>query len=156
MNNNSKVESTSNVNEVSRISSGTVLKGEISSQNDIRIDGTFEGKIFFFFFVVIGDKALISGDIICDNVDLWGKMTGSLYVKDALSLKEGCVINGDLHVKRLVVELGAKFDGNCKMLQEGEFDKLASSVTGKDSSAEQLPKTIGTVVNLGAPQAARN
>ena len=28
-----------NVNEVSRISAGTVIKGEINSPNDLRIDG---------------------------------------------------------------------------------------------------------------------
>ena len=38
-------ETTVNVNEVSRISSGTIIKGEIISPNDIRIDGNFEGKI---------------------------------------------------------------------------------------------------------------
>lgn len=35
-----------NVNEVSRISTGTVLKGEINSPVDLRIDGIFEGRIF--------------------------------------------------------------------------------------------------------------
>ena len=110
-----------NVNEVSRISTGTVIKGEINSPNDIRIDGVFEGKIFSKGRVVVGEKAEIKGDIVCDNVDFWGKMTGSLFVRDTLSLKDTCSVNGDLHVQRLVVELGAHFDGTCKMLKEGEF-----------------------------------
>ena len=62
-------ETTVNVNEVSRISSGTIIKGEIISPNDIRIDGNFEGKISSKGRVVIGDKAVINGDIICENVD---------------------------------------------------------------------------------------
>ncbi len=70
-----------NVNEVSRISTGTVIKGEINSPNDIRIDGVFEGKIFSKGRVVVGEKAEIKGDIVCDNVDFWGKMTGSLFLK---------------------------------------------------------------------------
>ena len=61
-----------NVNEVSRISTGTIFKGEISSSNDIRIDGTFEGKIYSKGRVVVGEKARIKGDIICTNVDFWG------------------------------------------------------------------------------------
>lgn len=116
-----------NVNEVSRISSGTQIKGEIFSPNDIRIDGTFEGKINSKGRVVVGDKAVINGDIICDNVDFWGKMTGGLYVKDTLSLKEGCKVDGNLHVKRLVVELGAQFNGNCRMLADGEFEKISGA-----------------------------
>ena len=114
-----------NVNEVSRISTGTVIKGEINSPNDIRIDGVFEGKIFSKGRVVVGEKAEIKGDIVCDNVDFWGKITGSLFVRDTLTLKDTCSVNGDLHVQRLVVELGAHFDGTCKMLKEGEFEHVS-------------------------------
>lgn len=123
------MEQSVNVNDVSRISTGTSMKGEINSPSDIRIDGSFEGKVISKGRVVIGDKAVISGDIICENVDFWGKMTGALYVRDTLALKEGCVVNGDLHVKRLSVELGARFEGNCKMLGEGEFEKVAGEVS---------------------------
>ena len=119
-----------NINEVSRISAGTVFKGEITSPNDIRIDGTFEGKVYSKGRVVVGDKAVVKGDIICQNVDFWGKLTGNFYVKDTLSLKSGCIVDGDLHVKRLQVELDAKFNGNCKMISESEFDKIASEITG--------------------------
>lgn len=122
-----------NVNEVSRISTGTVIKGEINSPNDIRIDGVFEGKIFSKGRVVVGEKAEIKGDIVCDNVDFWGKMTGSLFVRDTLTLKDTCSVNGDLHVQRLVVELGAHFDGTCKMLKEGEFEHVSKPAAEEDA-----------------------
>ena len=67
-----KVEPVVNVNSISRISAGTVIKGEIVSPYDIRIDGTFEGKIQSKGRVVIGESAHIKGDIICENIDLWG------------------------------------------------------------------------------------
>ena len=73
-----------NVNEVSRISTGTVIKGEINSPNDIRIDGAFEGKLVCKGRVVVGEKAVIKGDIICENLDFWGRLEGSLYVKDKI------------------------------------------------------------------------
>ncbi len=124
-----------NVNEVSRISTGTVIKGEINSPNDIRIDGVFEGKIFSKGRVVVGEKAEIKGDIVCDNVDFWGKMTGSLFVRDTLTLKDTCSVNGDLHVQRLVVELGAHFDGTCKMLKEGEFEHVSKPADQEEVEA---------------------
>ncbi len=116
-----------NVNEVSRISTGTSIKGEISSPNDIRIDGCFEGRITSDGRVVVGDKAEIKGDIYCENLDFWGKLSGNLYVKDTLTLKDSSVVNGELHVKRLVVELGAHFDGSCKMLTDQDIESFASS-----------------------------
>ena len=124
-----------NVNEVSRISTGTVIKGEINSPNNIRIDGTFEGKIVCKGRVVAGEKAVIKGDIVCENVDFWGKLEGCLYVKDTLTLKDTCTVTGDLHIKRLVVELGARFNGACKMLVEGEFEKLTGTAPKKEPVA---------------------
>ena len=124
-----------NVNEVSRISTGTVIKGEINSPNDIRIDGAFEGKIVCKGRVVAGEKAVIKGDIVCENVDFWGKLEGCLYVKDTLTLKDTCTVTGDLHIKRLVVELGARFNGACKMLVEGEFEKLTGTAPKKEPVA---------------------
>ena len=121
------MEPTVNVNEVSRISTGTTVKGEISSSNDIRIDGTFEGKIYSKGRVVVGEKALIKGDIICSNVDFWGTMEGNFFVKDTLSLKSSSKVKGDLHIKRLQVELDAKFDGTCQMISESDFDRLCGN-----------------------------
>ena len=130
-----KIEPVVNVNSISRISAGTVIKGEILSPNDIRIDGTFEGRIQSKGRVVVGESATIKGDIVCENVDLWGKVEGNLFVKDTLSLKEGCVVSGNLHIRRLSVELGSTFNGNCKTITEAEFNKLA----GLEAAAQPTP-----------------
>lgn len=122
-----KIETALNVNSISRISAGTVIKGEILSPGDIRIDGSFDGKLQSKGRVVVGETAVIKGDIFCDNIDLWGKVEGNLYVKDTLALKEGCTVNGNLHIKKLSVELGAVFNGNCKTISEAEFDKLTGA-----------------------------
>ena len=46
-------------NKVSKISEGTVIKGEIISPNDMRIDGAFEGKMVVKGKVTIGESASI-------------------------------------------------------------------------------------------------
>ena len=135
-----KSEPTVNVNSISRISSGTVIKGEIVSPYDIRIDGTFEGKVQTKGRVVIGETANIKGDVICENIDLWGKMEGNLYVKDTLSLMEGCSMDGNLHVRRLAVELGSTFNGNCRMITEAEFNKIAGVEAPKTEPAKPAQK----------------
>ena len=116
-----------NANAISRISAGTLIKGEILSPCDIRVDGTFEGKIHSKGRVVVGETAHIKGDIICENIDLWGKVDGNVFVKDTLNLKEGCVVNGNLNIRKLSVELGATFNGNCKMITETDFDRVSGA-----------------------------
>ncbi len=127
------LSSSSEINDVSRISAGTVIKGDITSPNDIRIDGTFEGRIFSQAKVVVGEKAIIKGDVICNNADFWGTMIkGNFFVKDTLSLKDTCVVEGDLHTGRLQIELDAKLTGSCRIITEEEFNQL--------TSAESIPE----------------
>lgn len=116
------------INSVSRISTGTICKGEIYSQYDIRVDGTFEGKLHSKGRVVVGENAVVSGDIVCDNVDLWGKFSGELFVKDTLVLKSGCSVGGSINVRRFMVELGSEFNGSCKMISEEDYDKIVGKI----------------------------
>ena len=133
----SKTETVVNVNSISRISAGTVIKGEILSPTDIRIDGTFEGRIQSKGRVVVGETAVIKADIVCENVDLWGKVEGNLFVKDTLALMEGCHVTGSLNIKRLSVELGSTFNGNCRMISDGEFEKVAGIEPAKAEPAKK-------------------
>lgn len=128
-----KMDNTVNVNDVSRISAGTLVKGEIQAPGDIRIDGSFNGKLVSKGRVVVGEKAALTGDVICQNMDFCGTMKGNFYVKDTLNLKAGCSVEGDLHIKRLQVELGARFNGNCHMLEDAEFDKLTGTVAAPEA-----------------------
>ena len=130
-----KTETTVNVNSISRISAGTHIKGEISSPNDIRIDGLFEGRIQSKGRVVVGETARIKGNIICTDVDMWGSLEGDIYVKDVLALKSGCSVNGNINTRRLYVELGAELNGNCRMISEQEFESI--SETGEGDSSEK-------------------
>ena len=123
-----KMDTTVNVNDVSRIAAGTVFKGELTSPGDIRIDGEFEGKIYSKGRVVIGEKASFKGDIVCVNLDFYGTMVGNFFVKETLTLKSHCKVDGDLNTKRLQVELDAQFNGSCRMIDDGEFDKLAAQL----------------------------
>lgn len=113
-----KMDQQININAVSRIANGTKFNGEIESPTDLRIDGEFVGKIDCKGRVVIGEGANVNAQIECENLDLFGNVSGDLTVHNVLSLMEGCQITGDIQVRKLVVELGAVFNGSCKMLAE--------------------------------------
>ncbi len=124
-----KIEQAANVNLVSRISAGTYFKGEIVSPNDLRIDGKFDGSIISEGKVVIGESAEVNARIVCVNADVWGKTKGSFTVKDIMAIKSDCTVEGELRVRRLIVELGASFNGTCKMISEQEYDKAAAEMS---------------------------
>lgn len=89
-------ETVVNVNEVSRIALGASIKGDLSSRTDIRVDGNVDGILYSEGRIVVGESALLSGSLLCRNLDLWGKMDGDLYIRDILSLKSSAVVNGNL------------------------------------------------------------
>ena len=121
------------VNDVSHISASTVVKGEVSSLSDIRVDGNVQGKLFSKGKVVVGEAATLSGTLACTNVDFWGKIEGDIYVKDTLSLKSTSSVNGNINVRRFEVEMGAQINGTCSMISEDDFDTFVKDIIGEDT-----------------------
>ncbi len=64
------VEPVVNVNEVSRVSSGTIIRGDIYSPNDIRIDGSFEGRIISKDTLSLKSSSVIEGDLKCRRLEI--------------------------------------------------------------------------------------
>ena len=120
-------------NNVSHISSGTIIKGEISSVADIRVDGAVQGKVYSKGRVVVGEEAVVTGTLACDNVDFWGKIEGDIYVKDTFSLKGTATVNGNIHVRRLQVDMGAQINGTCNMITEEDYDTFIKDVITTDA-----------------------
>ena len=115
-------------NNVSHISAGTVVKGEMSSVADIRVDGSVQGKVYSKGRVVVGEEAEITGTLACNNVDFWGKMEGDIYVKDTMTLKGAASVNGSINVRKFQVEMGAQINGTCHMISEADYEKFVSEV----------------------------
>lgn len=124
-----------NINTISRISQGTCFKGVMTSPSDVRLDGMYEGDIVCEGKVVIGDDARFKGNITCEDLDFWGKAEGEFFVKGTLSMHSGCEIKGDIHTRKLYVELGASFNGNCSM-KEDEAVVTGASLGAEESETE--------------------
>ena len=102
-------------NGTTLISSGTTIKGDISSNSDLRIDGTIIGNINSNAKIVIGSSGVVEGDINGNNADIVGKTSGTIKVKELLQLRGECVVNGNIYAGKLQVEPSATFNGQCHM-----------------------------------------
>lgn len=115
-------------NEISRIAEGVFLKGDLSSVKDVRLDGCIEGVVYSQGKVIVGEKSAIKGSILCSHIDLWGQVEGDLYASEVLVLKSSAKVKGGIHMNKIQVEMGAKIDGTCEMIEKEGFDKYVSSV----------------------------
>ena len=102
-------------NTINLMGVGTEIVGNITSSSDIRIDGSLSGNLKTKGKVVIGETGSVLGEIHCKNADVDGRIEGKIVVAELLSLKAPSDIKGDIVAKKLAIEPGAKFTGNCKM-----------------------------------------
>jgi cytoskeletal protein CcmA (bactofilin family) len=97
------------------IGAGTIINGDITSNGDIRIDGTLIGNLSSKAKVLIGQDGVVEGDINGQQADIMGKVTGMLKIKEMLQLRGKSNVNGELYAGKLEVEPTATFNGSCHM-----------------------------------------
>ena len=113
-----KYNETETTTAINLIGAGTEITGDVNSNGDIRIDGILTGNLKTAGKVVIGETGRINGEIDCKNSEVLGEIHGKIKVSDLLSLKATSKIFGDILTKKLAIEPGSKFTGNCKMGDE--------------------------------------
>ena len=97
------------------ITTGTRIKGELSAEGDLRIDGNVEGTINCKGKLVVGPEGSLKGEITCKTAEVMGSIEGQLMVNELLSVKATAKINGDIKTSRLAIEPNAVFTGTCDM-----------------------------------------
>lgn len=116
------------------IGAGTTITGDIISSGDIRIDGTLVGNVKSKARVLIGQDGIVEGDVMGQNADITGKVTGSVKVQELLQLRGKSVVAGEIYTGKLEVEPTASFNGSCHMGTAG-------------ASVVELTPELGNVVN---------
>ena len=101
--------------KTNRIVEGTIIKGDVFSQADFRLDGELTGNFSSKGKIVIGPAGSIKGDIICKNADIEGRFDGKIQVLEMLNIKAKASIHGEVICGKLSVEPGAEFSATCVM-----------------------------------------
>ena len=94
------------------ISADLVVNGTLTSAGDIQIDGRVDGDVRTGG-LVIGDKAVIHGQVFAEEVTVRGRVEGSIRARKVL-LCATSHVEGDILHEAFAVETGAFFEGNCR------------------------------------------
>jgi len=117
--NKSKTDMQTNLNpsggNATLISAGTVLKGDLSSSGDLRIDGTVIGNVKTAAKVIVGSSGVVEGDVSGGQADITGKVNGNIRATELIQLRGECMVAGNLYAGKLQVEPSATFNGQCHM-----------------------------------------
>ena len=124
-------------NSATLISEGTVLKGDVKSENDLRIDGTIHGNVISSAKVVIGPTGYVEGNINGKQADVTGKIVGNIVVQEILQLRGQSNIQGNINAATLQIDPSAIFNGKCHMgAQAAANVVLMGSMDGQGATAE--------------------
>lgn len=104
-----------NTGKINSIMEGTFIEGEVRSDSNIRIDGRVKGTINVRGRLIVGASGVVEGDVTCQSSDIEGTVNGKIACQDLLSLKATAKLTGDINTKKLAIEPGAIFTGNCSM-----------------------------------------
>ena len=103
---------------------GSHFKGIVTFEGTIRIDGRLEGEIHTKGTLVVGEHAVIEGDIGADVVISGGRVTGNIIASQKVQLLSTGVVLGTIKTPLLSVEEGVRFMGNCEAAGRGEVRTL--------------------------------
>ena len=87
---------------------------------NLRINGSFEGKLDTRGNLTIGENANVQADVKGDKIIIAGKLTGNLIASISLALVAPAVVKGDIRTPVLSVAEGAVLNGQIIMSNLGE------------------------------------
>lgn len=101
---------------VSVIGPTLIIRGELSADEDLVIEGTIEGTIAHHKKnLTIGQKGRVTADIHASSVLVEGELNGDIHSDGLVSLAKGSTVTGNVSCARLVMEDGARFNGKVDM-----------------------------------------
>ena len=120
------------------------IKGEISGNEDLLVEGTVEGPILLGDYkLTVGFGGTLNSEIVAREVIVHGSVKGNLRVSDRVEITKNGSVVGDLITARILIEDGASFKGSI------EIDRK-ELVTGSDTTLQARAATA-----TGQTQSAR-
>jgi len=132
--------------DVGHIGKSVVIRGELTGNEDLYLDGEIEGNIDLRDHkLVIGPNGKIKATITARDIVLHGRVEGNVSATERVELKKSCTLIGDVSTARIVIEDGAFFRGAIDIKEDRDHKveprKAAASAGSSSSSSFGTPAT---------------
>jgi cytoskeletal protein CcmA (bactofilin family) len=111
----------SQVRTPSYLGPGLQIKGEISGDEDLRLDCKVEGLISIGGFrLTVGPGAHVAAEIVAREAVIAGEVTGDVRAWDRIEIKKNASVVGDISTGKIMIEEGAYFKGTVEIDSSGK------------------------------------
>ena len=110
---------------MANIGKSITIKGDLSGNEDLQIDGNVEGRIDLpNNELTVGAEGKVKAEIHAKTVIVVGHVTGNVSAAERIEVQSSGVVDGDVRAPRLVIQEGAVLNGSVEM---GETRKSTSA-----------------------------
>ena len=102
---------------------GVKFEGKLECTGTFRIDSKVKGELVSDETLVLGDSAVVEGEISGNYVIIAGRFDGIIKAKGKVEIQTKAIVTGEIHTPCLIIEPGAVFDGKCHMLSATQAGK---------------------------------
>lgn len=93
-----------------------VLKGDLTGEEDLTIQGRIEGKIVLKNNgITVGKDGRVKADLYAKSITVEGDVRGNLYADDKIIIRETGNVKGNLVAPRVKLDEGSRFKGSIDM-----------------------------------------
>src|SRR5512137_1736831 len=132
--------------DVGHIGKSVVIRGELTGNEDLYLDGEIEGNINLRDHkLVIGPNGRIKASITARDVVVHGRVEGNVSASERVEMKRGCTLIGDVATQRIAIEDGAFFKGSIDVKEpkegrtEGRKPVVSASVMSSSGATGSSP-----------------
>jgi len=121
------------------IGKDAVVKGELTSQNDMLIEGRVEGKIRSSHRVVIGESGNVQAQVHARIVSIRGEVHGDCEASKKVEITATGKVFGNISAETIVVAEGATFRGSSRMTKPSQPKPVQAKGTTKPPRPSNRP-----------------
>ena len=146
---------------LSQIEKSLKLKGEITGNEDLYIDGEVEGRIELKeHSLTVGLNGKVHADVSARSITILGHLQGNVKAGERTEIRKTGSFEGELLTAQIVIKDGAVFRGSVDIVKPGQNKANTPAADGPARTARKqkdpgTPRIVATTPNLGASTAPK-
>ena len=139
-----------------RIGKSVSIKGQITGQEDLFLDGEIEGMVELpENRFTVGKSGKVQANIKAREVDVLGTVHGDIVAAERITIRKDATLVGNLKSSTISIEDGAFFKGSIDIVRQAPAKGAAAPATPPPAQAAPAPRPPASAPAPGAtgPQA---
>jgi cytoskeletal protein CcmA (bactofilin family) len=139
--------------DLSLLGKNARFKGAIMFEGTARIDGRLEGDISTDGTLIIGEEAVVEGNIVARIVICAGNITGDIDASERVELVVPAVMTGRVKAPRLSLQEGVSFLGTSEVRSSGLATSAQPEIATESAATIQAGAQVAhkKLIPWGAP-----